>query len=131
MRTVALLACMYVDQRTAVPAITDHPTPDSTPPHTRREEGKLLAIRQLIREGLRPPVLVFLQSKDRARELFHELVYDGVRVDVLHAERTQEQRDAVVRRFRAGEVGVVGCLVWWFGWGRQVETSEFAWGRSV
>ena len=43
-----------------------------------REEGKLLAIRQLIREGLRPPVLVFLQSKDRARELFHELVYDGV-----------------------------------------------------
>ena len=44
-----------------------------------REEGKLLAIRQLIREGLRPPVLVFLQSKERARELFHELVYDGVR----------------------------------------------------
>lgn len=58
----------------------------------------------MIREGLRPPVLLFLQSKERARELFHELVYDGVRVDVLHAERTQEQRDAVVRRFRTGEV---------------------------
>lgn len=32
-----------------------------------REEGKLLAIRQLVQEGLRPPVLVFLQSKDRAK----------------------------------------------------------------
>ncbi len=32
-----------------------------------REEGKLLAIRQLVQEGLRPPVLVFLQSKERAK----------------------------------------------------------------
>lgn len=32
-----------------------------------REEGKLLAMRQLVQEGLRPPVLVFLQSKDRAK----------------------------------------------------------------
>lgn len=32
-----------------------------------REEGKLLAMRQLVQDGLRPPVLVFLQSKDRAK----------------------------------------------------------------
>lgn len=32
-----------------------------------REEGKLLAIRQLVQDGLRPPVVVFLQSKDRAQ----------------------------------------------------------------
>lgn len=32
-----------------------------------KEEGKLLAIRQLVQDGLRPPVLVFLQSKDRAK----------------------------------------------------------------
>ena len=31
-----------------------------------REEGKLLAIRQLVQQGLRPPVLVFLQSKVKA-----------------------------------------------------------------
>lgn len=92
-----------------------------------REEGKLLAIRQLVQEGLRPPVLVFLQSKDRAKvrharssphrndepaetgslaspnvmpcvpnslhvhlqALFHELVYDGINTDVMHASRTQ------------------------------------------
>ena len=42
------------------------------------EEGKLLAIRQLIRGGkMTPPALIFVQSKERAQQLFHELVYDG------------------------------------------------------
>ena len=31
-----------------------------------REEGKLLALRQMISEGLAPPVLVFVASKVRA-----------------------------------------------------------------
>jgi ATP-dependent RNA helicase DDX52/ROK1 len=39
-----------------------------------REEGKLLGIRQLIQQGITPPVLIFMQSKDRAKELFLELV---------------------------------------------------------
>lgn len=34
-----------------------------------REEGKLLALRQLISEGMRPPVLVFVATKERAKEL--------------------------------------------------------------
>lgn len=36
-------------------------------------------------------MLVFVQSIERARELFHELVYEGINVDVIHAERTQQQ----------------------------------------
>lgn len=60
------------------------------------EDGKLLALRQLTLQGLRPPVLIFVQSKERAKDLFHELVYDGINVDVIHAERTQLQ----VRLFR-------------------------------
>lgn len=42
-------------------------------------------------QGFLPPVLVFVQSIDRARELFHELVYEGINVDVIHADRTQQQ----------------------------------------
>lgn len=42
-------------------------------------------------QGFLPPMLVFVQSIDRARELFHELVYEGINVDVIHAERTQQQ----------------------------------------
>jgi ATP-dependent RNA helicase DDX52/ROK1 len=74
-----------------------------------REEGKLLAMRQLIQQGLRPPVLIFLQSKDRAKELFRELVFDGINVDVIHAERTEQQREEVIRRFRTGDIWVLIC----------------------
>lgn len=36
-------------------------------------------------------MLVFVQSKERAKDLFHELIYDGLNVDVIHADRTQAQ----------------------------------------
>ncbi|KAA0720319.1 putative ATP-dependent RNA helicase DDX52 [Triplophysa tibetana] len=73
------------------------------------ESGKVLAIRDLIKKGFLPPVLVFVQSIDRARELFHELVYEGINVDVIHAERTQQQRDNVVTSFRSGKIWVLIC----------------------
>ncbi|KAJ8731093.1 hypothetical protein PYW07_004257 [Mythimna separata] len=73
------------------------------------ENGKLVAFRQLVQQGLKPPVLVFVQSKDRAKQLFKELIYDGINVDVIHADRTQQQRDNVVRSFRVGRIWVLIC----------------------
>lgn len=55
------------------------------------EGGKLVAFRNLVQKGLHPPVLIFVQSKDRAQQLFQELIYDGINVDVIHADRTQLQ----------------------------------------
>jgi superfamily II DNA/RNA helicase len=43
--------------------------------------------RELVQKGLQPPVLVFVQTKERAQELFKELLYDGIHVDVIHSER--------------------------------------------
>jgi ATP-dependent RNA helicase DDX52/ROK1 len=74
-----------------------------------REDGKLLALRQLIQVGIKPPVLLFVQSKDRAKELFKELCYDGINVDVIHAERTQQQREDIIKRFRIGEIWILIC----------------------
>ena len=72
------------------------------------EEGKLIAIRDLIRQGrFNPPVLIFVQSKERAQQLFHELVFDGINVDVIHADRTQAQRNAAVEKFRSGDIWVL------------------------
>ncbi|XP_036307587.1 probable ATP-dependent RNA helicase DDX52 isoform X3 [Pipistrellus kuhlii] len=73
------------------------------------ETGKLLAMRELIKKGFNPPVLVFVQSIERAKELFHELIYEGINVDVIHADRTQEQRDNTVQSFRAGKIWVLIC----------------------
>jgi len=74
-----------------------------------KEEGKLLAIRQIVRKGFRPPAIIFLQSKERAQALFGELLYDGVNVDVIHAGRSQAARDAAVAKFRKGETWVLIC----------------------
>ena len=40
-----------------------------------------------MQKGLQPPVLVFVQTKERAQELFKELLYDSIHVDVIHSER--------------------------------------------
>lgn len=48
-----------------------------------REEGKLLAMRQLVQEGLRPPVLVFLQSKDRAKVTQRPCLANGNQLQCL------------------------------------------------
>ncbi len=79
--------------------------------YTGTEKGKLLAFRQLIQGGLKPPVLVFVQEKERAKELFAELIKDNnnIHVDVIHSERSQLQRDNTVRAFRAGRVWVLIC----------------------
>ncbi|GAO50710.1 hypothetical protein G7K_4831-t1 [Saitoella complicata NRRL Y-17804] len=72
------------------------------------EQGKLIAIRNLVQTGgLKPPCLVFVQSIERAKALFHELVYDGLNVDVIHGERTKAQRDAVIDKFREGQIWIL------------------------
>lgn len=73
------------------------------------EAGKLVAFRDLVRKGLQPPVLVFVQTKERAGELFKELLYDGIHVDVIHSERSEQQRENTVRAFRSGGVWVLIC----------------------
>lgn len=55
-------------------------------------------------QGFLPPMLVFVQSIERARELFHELVYEGINVDVIHADRTQQQ-------VHTGTCAVIPCSV--------------------
>jgi ATP-dependent RNA helicase DDX52/ROK1 len=73
------------------------------------EDHKLLSLRTLITEGsFTPPVLIFVQSILRAKELSTELVFDGINADCIHAERTPEERDEVVRGFAEGRVW---CLI--------------------
>ena len=72
------------------------------------EQGKLLSIRQMFRDGaLPPPTLIFCQSIERTQALYDELKYDGVKVGALHAGRSQQQRDATLRNFREGEIWVL------------------------
>ncbi|XP_042223885.1 probable ATP-dependent RNA helicase DDX52 isoform X1 [Homarus americanus] len=73
------------------------------------ESGKLLALRDILRKGYEPPVLLFVQTKERAKDLFKELIYDNIMVDAIHSDRTQLQRDNVVRAFRERKIWVLIC----------------------
>ena len=48
-----------------------------------REEGKLLAVRQLVQSGIKPPIIMFVQSIARAQALFQNY---GINVEVIHAD---------------------------------------------
>lgn len=74
------------------------------------EDGKLFSFRQLIQEGkIKPPALIFVQSKERAKQLFGELVYDGIFADAIHGDRTKQQRDNSVKAFREGRTWMLIC----------------------
>lgn len=74
---------------------------------TGTEAGKMIALRQLVQKGIKPPVLIFVQSIERAKELFHELVFDGINVEVIHSDRTKAQRDNIIDQFRVGKIWVL------------------------
>jgi len=101
---------------TAVPNITHKLV------YTASEQGKLIALRQLLHPisednsgpPLRPPFLVFTQSIERAQALHDELKYDipleaggSARVAVLHSSLADSVRSKIMSRFRAGEVWVL------------------------
>ena len=48
-------------------------------------------------QGVQPPVLIFVQNKGRAQQLYHEIMYEGLSVTTVHADRDQKQ----VRRILA------------------------------
>merc|ERR1719378_695713 len=74
------------------------------------EDGKLFSFRQAVQDGsVEPPALIFVQSKERAKQLFSELVYDGIFVDAVHADRTKQQRDNTIKAFRAGKIWMLIC----------------------
>ncbi|KAK4056375.1 RNA-dependent ATPase rok1 [Microbotryomycetes sp. JL221] len=73
------------------------------------EDHKLLSLRSIIQQDqFTPPVLIFVQSILRAKELTNELLFDGINVDCIHAERTVEERDKVVENFSKGNIW---CLI--------------------
>jgi len=74
------------------------------------EDHKLLSLRDLISGGtFTPPVLIFVQSVTRAKELANELVLDGINADAIHADRSPAERDDVVARFARGDVWCLIC----------------------
>ena len=52
-------------------------------------------------------MLIFVQSKERAKHLYNELAYDRVNLDVIHSDMSQQARNQAITRFRTGETWVL------------------------
>lgn len=75
---------------------------------TGNEEGKLLSFKQLvINSELKPPALVFVNSKDKANQLCAELLLRGFLADSIHADKTRAERDRTIQAFREGKIWVL------------------------
>jgi ATP-dependent RNA helicase DDX52/ROK1 len=74
------------------------------------EYGKLYTLRnKILKDNFVPPILIFVQSIERSKQLFKELIYDGFNVDLINSERTQKQRDNTIRAFRQGKIWLLIC----------------------
>eukprot|EP01060_Flectonema_neradi_P003359 TRINITY_DN12156_c0_g1_i3.p1 TRINITY_DN12156_c0_g1~~TRINITY_DN12156_c0_g1_i3.p1 ORF type:complete len:562 (+),score=78.58 TRINITY_DN12156_c0_g1_i3:83-1768(+) len=74
-----------------------------------KETGKMGAIRELIHNGIEPPVLLFVQSIERAKDLYNELQCLGQKVAAIHSDRAAGQRDQTVKDFRLGKINILVC----------------------
>ena len=54
-------------------------------------------------------MLIFVQSKYRAKELYHELMYDQVNAGVIHGDLKKQERDEVMQKFRMGDTWALIC----------------------
>lgn len=73
-----------------------------------QEDGKLLAIRQMLlaggEDGLTPPVIIFTETIDRAQALMNELRPLGIKIDAIHSEKSQAERESIIKDFRTGKL---------------------------
>lgn len=71
------------------------------------ELGKIVAMRNLIREGLSAPVLIFVQSVERCKELYDEINASGLHMRVMNAKMSTEEREGVILNYRLGKIWIL------------------------
>ena len=55
-----------------------------------------------------PPVLIFVQSKERATELYEEMCkIQNIKVAVIHADKSIKEREQTIFNFRLGKIWIL------------------------
>ncbi|KAF8368543.1 ddx-52 [Pristionchus pacificus] len=79
--------------------------------YTGSEQGKIVALRDLLYTRFEPPAIVFVQSKERARQLMSAIssMATAVPTTLITSEKSAEQREAALESFRSGRAWVLVC----------------------
>lgn len=72
-------------------------TIDQSLSYCQSEYGKLVELKNIINEGrFTPPVLIFVQSKERGKELLQEINMSfeniKIKIDFIHQDKSHEER---------------------------------------
>ena len=70
-------------------------------------QGKLLEMKNMILDGIKPPILIFVNDIDSGRKLYKELKNEILNLDILHAYKTPQQRKQIMSKFINGELWVL------------------------
>lgn len=73
------------------------------------EQGKVLALREQIMSGIDVPVLIFVETKEKAQFLASEFLYEDLNMDFIHSQRDPKERDLIVSKFREGKIWFLVC----------------------
>ena len=73
------------------------------------EDGKLISLRDIIHSGIDVPALIFVETKEKAKYLANEFLFDDLNIDFIHSERDQKERDTIVSMFREGKIWFLVC----------------------
>uniref|UniRef100_A0A0N5ANU8 ATP-dependent RNA helicase n=1 Tax=Syphacia muris TaxID=451379 RepID=A0A0N5ANU8_9BILA len=75
------------------------------------EQGKILGLQSLFRQGFQPPAIIFVQSKDRARQLFNEISEFSTKLPValVSSDVNAKQREDSIASFREGRIWILIC----------------------
>ena len=72
-----------------------------------REKDKLRILMKLLDDNAFSLSLVFCNTKKRAQELSEALCGYGYRAESLHGDLNQRERDAVMKKYRSGGLGIL------------------------
>lgn len=72
-----------------------------------QEQGKIMAMRQLLRGGIQPPILVFMKTIDRVDELFSDLSSLRIPMEAIHSGKSEAERAIIIEKFQSGKIWVL------------------------
>lgn len=73
------------------------------------EESKMYSMKMILQQGFQPPMLVFTQTKDRAKQVYEEIKLINGKVDVIHSDLSQTNRSEVIQNLRSGKTWILIC----------------------
>ncbi len=68
---------------------------------------KIPLIKMLLKETVMKRVLIFCSTKEKTRQLYHELKKAGIKAEEIHSTLEQAARENVIIRFKSGDIPVL------------------------